>query len=483
MSTEAELELSPRHLSLKELEAMCRRGCEGKDFIGVVEENYVDFKSKPYLDDEESKIELVKDVTAIANAGGGLIIIGPKTEKRDKEKRDWVKSINPVAEELIRMDSWTDVLCKGDRVVPRFSASLVNSGFCGAGKELFWLRIKATPALDRPFVITKDWWGKTQDGRRIKGAIFGCYTRDGAENVDLFSAETIQRYIAAGMRKGGSDTQEQLVQDVLGELRELRSVVANIPRPQVPQENDSLEDFLGIAEERIDLSKGYTYLYAVPHKPGDIQDFWDKDKNAYKLIDEPPSLRSGGWDLRTAFSEHPIAARNWWETMNGDRKYIALSRSGELFSASSVSEFLDWGIDRYQQQVPAGNNTILLNSFALTEYVDTFCHAMEVLKGILGDSTGYRMIFGVKPPKGSVYSLLRPIEVGMFFRDVVGRSDGGQIRIEVPVEESIPQEVAGRLMIEIYASLFAHTDDKAYLVQNEQGKLMVDETKFPKIGA
>lgn len=52
------------------------------DLLGERERSWLDFKQSPYvLDGERGKSELAKDVTAVANSGGGCIVIGVRTRK------------------------------------------------------------------------------------------------------------------------------------------------------------------------------------------------------------------------------------------------------------------------------------------------------------------------------------------------------------------------------------------------------------------
>lgn len=49
---------------------------------GVIEDTQIEFKATPYqLDQESAKHELAKDVSALANSHGGIILIGFRTNK------------------------------------------------------------------------------------------------------------------------------------------------------------------------------------------------------------------------------------------------------------------------------------------------------------------------------------------------------------------------------------------------------------------
>jgi len=55
--------------------------------MGIAEDEQLDFKRSPYqLAEDRQKMELAKDISALANAGGGLILIGIET-RQDAERQ------------------------------------------------------------------------------------------------------------------------------------------------------------------------------------------------------------------------------------------------------------------------------------------------------------------------------------------------------------------------------------------------------------
>lgn len=49
-------------------------------FIGEIESAYLDAKRDPYQDTDNGKLNIAKDVSALANDTGGYIVIGLRTE-------------------------------------------------------------------------------------------------------------------------------------------------------------------------------------------------------------------------------------------------------------------------------------------------------------------------------------------------------------------------------------------------------------------
>ena len=67
--------------TVEDVEELLREGRES-EFVGVRESAWLDFKNSPYvLKTEKGKVELAKDVAAMANSGGGCIAVGVTTRK------------------------------------------------------------------------------------------------------------------------------------------------------------------------------------------------------------------------------------------------------------------------------------------------------------------------------------------------------------------------------------------------------------------
>src|SRR5205809_3869016 len=80
-----------------------------KDFIGILEDETLEFKAVPYqLNDDRAKQELAKDVTALANVGGGMILVGIRTEKDLAHLGDEVKEIRPFAQNIANIEQYYD---------------------------------------------------------------------------------------------------------------------------------------------------------------------------------------------------------------------------------------------------------------------------------------------------------------------------------------------------------------------------------------
>jgi hypothetical protein len=93
----------------------------GGDFvplIGVREDLELEFKRQPYqLDAEGGKFELAKDICAMANARGGVIVLGVQTEGREESPLDEAVRIRALARGLVDEERYIAIAT--ERIYPR----------------------------------------------------------------------------------------------------------------------------------------------------------------------------------------------------------------------------------------------------------------------------------------------------------------------------------------------------------------------------
>jgi hypothetical protein len=98
-----------RHGSVSQIkEALERRSFE--ELVGLVEDTAFEGKDTPYsLDTDWGKFELAKDVSAMANAAGGVIVLGVRTSK-NAEQEDEVTEIRLLPPDRVNIPRHQDVL-------------------------------------------------------------------------------------------------------------------------------------------------------------------------------------------------------------------------------------------------------------------------------------------------------------------------------------------------------------------------------------
>jgi hypothetical protein len=91
----------------KELIAFLDRG-EFDALIGAVETGEIDFKRSPYrLDEPPQAFELAKDVSALANApAGGILVVGFQTRAFEESGLDTVETVHPFPRTMFDRERW-----------------------------------------------------------------------------------------------------------------------------------------------------------------------------------------------------------------------------------------------------------------------------------------------------------------------------------------------------------------------------------------
>ena len=70
---------TPKEMAPEDVLSVLDSG-EFEELCGAIESEAIEFKGAPYrFDSNKDKIELAKDISALANAGGGIIVMGVRT--------------------------------------------------------------------------------------------------------------------------------------------------------------------------------------------------------------------------------------------------------------------------------------------------------------------------------------------------------------------------------------------------------------------
>jgi hypothetical protein len=188
-----------------------------EQFVGTPEGLEVEFKREPYrLEQDDQKFELAKDVSALANAAGGVIIIGVRTQRDDIAAVDVVAEIRLLAPGLVDEQRYASTI--SDRVYPRLRELHVRFYPVGESAERGLVAIDVPPQeeVDRYFLIQ---WPITEPDARTPGWLVGIAIRS-VGRVEVRRIGEIHTLINRGLSVG-----RQLA-DVAEGLAELREELA-----------------------------------------------------------------------------------------------------------------------------------------------------------------------------------------------------------------------------------------------------------------
>jgi hypothetical protein len=202
---------------------------EFERFIGATESLEVEFKGEPYrLEAAAQKFELAKDVSALANAAGGVIVVGARTASDDATAVDVVTAIRSFDRDLVNTTQYEDTI--GERIYPRLREIHARFFAIAGDEERGVVAIDVPPQLesDRYFLIQKP---MDEGSDRIPGWLVGLAIR-GIGRVEVRQIAEIHAIISRGLNFGG-----QLVDiaEAVAELREADGITST-DIPEAPAE-------------------------------------------------------------------------------------------------------------------------------------------------------------------------------------------------------------------------------------------------------
>ena len=168
-----------------------------QDVLGTAEAGWVDFKESPYvLDGDKGRWELAKDVAAMANAGGGLIVLGIATNRETYDTHDVASELKPFARPLVNVDAYKGVLT-GWVVPPQYPSFQWFESPDTADRHFLVITVKALPPGEGYALVRRTVAG---EGKEIRS--FGVPVRRG-DDTEWLTAERLQSLIGRGMVEGG----------------------------------------------------------------------------------------------------------------------------------------------------------------------------------------------------------------------------------------------------------------------------------------
>ena len=315
-----------------EIEAILTAG-NFNALIGEVENERLECKAAPYqLEHDHQKLELAKDVSGLANAEGGVILIGVRTERSPTHFGDEISEVRVFPRTLVDPNRYHDILQTW--VYPTLRDIQIRWFPSAHNQEggLVAIFISSQSMARRPILVTKT---VDDTGRRVE-AIFGYFERRQAD-VAPMSVHELQSLLRDGLRF------ESLNQP-LGIILETLQRPQGERAPEVPQIRELLDGRLEGALTTVGLQQVPAFiLTAVPTDRVEIPSLFETREAAIvRLLEQPPELHPAGFGLRTG-APAAIVRGELRQTVARGRKILELWRDGTLiFAATGGANFLCW---------------------------------------------------------------------------------------------------------------------------------------------
>lgn len=323
--------------------ALSSWGTHPERLLDVPESQEIEFKTAPYLlANDRDKLEFAKDVAAMANGGGGVIVIGIKTERDPNIGQDVSKEIRPVAPGSVNAEAMRAVA--RDWIYPPSRSIEIRDWTDGPGQLLVSIRVP--PFHESPGLALVR---AAELGTGVERRMFSVPVRGGG-SVDFHTPGEVYEWIRRGrlvLLSGRPEPAEEA-----GAADQAAQVQAQLDRARTILGNEDWPTFL---------------LQAWTTTPALVERMHDTD-GVRGLFTEPPSLRSSGFNFRWWGPGGPeVDVGGGLRVPGRNRGTFWLTPTGILTVAATAGpDLLGWAMERYSQRPT-------INPLTLVELTLEFC--------------------------------------------------------------------------------------------------------------
>ncbi|MEK6335916.1 MAG: ATP-binding protein [Acidobacteriota bacterium] len=347
---------------------------EFDSLVGEIENEWFECKGQPYqVNTQTGKRELAKDVSSFANINGGYILIGLKTKSGPTHFGDEVEKLRPLDPGLVDTAQYRMII--RDWIYPEIDDLTVNwiALKDKTNKGIVVIKIPRQKQSSKPFLIRN-----VLDEKKRVEIQFG-FAQRSEDSSQHLSVENLQRTLQAGLyyeRRVSErfDSLEALLNQSIEHSRGLqysRSLTENKTdfgkgmAESYPGQLSEIEMRIEVALSESKLSQARVFILSVEPVPaGELKTiFQTSEGTVRKSLEDPPTLRQGGFALQT-HEQARIIKGELIRVLNEKYKILDLYRDGTLiFAVSADSNFLAWA---------STGDDLRLNPVALIESVYNF---------------------------------------------------------------------------------------------------------------
>jgi hypothetical protein len=444
---------------------------------GTVEDGQIEFKGSPYqLSSDTSKCELAKDVSALANSEGGVIVLGVRTSQDQLSPVEYVDDCRPFDQVLFKADQYRKIL--DDWICPA-AVSVEVSWFPSispAGKGLAAIIVPAGLSENKPYLVAR----LIDNDGKVRGTQFGYYERV-QDRVPATSVEIIRGYVRDGMRN--LEIMQRL-SNIETFLADSRSVV----KPRLSDEE--LFTRISQAEEAVERSsQANLILAALPTTACAFPELFHSGSAAIvRLLTNPPVLRQDGFAAtpRNIYQQQPeiVQGRLRRLAARGNR-LIELWEDGTLIAVGpGDDDMLCWFMRNQKNPEPG----LPIRNFVLAEVTLNFCHLAAEVFGNADPkpkALTFTLMLDNMTEDGVPCSLSSVPDDGPFGGGGHGRRDASSTTItsnfNIPLEGLDAGIVAYHLLGRLYAEFGFNYDDMPYIERDGDARRITPSSLFRKL--
>jgi hypothetical protein len=448
----------PRFITLTEIDAILQSG-DFTRLFGAFEDDHLECKSAPYnLDQEREKMELAKDVSALANTDGGIILLGVQTEQEPTYQGDIIRRVGCFAQQRIDFGQYERVI--SDWVLPSIPGlRLVWHASAANGNEgIVSILVPQEASRERPYVVTK----LVENTGRTVGTYVGFFERTRDSATPTKPSELRDR-LRDGRRFAELDTR-------LGNIEEM---IGRITPGQEPQQPAFGAEIIFGRVQRARREMGYEgkpalSLAAWPLQSTDFPNLFESHEvPVVRLLEQPPRLRDGGFDFATRRLSAIVEGR-LRRCLIPEHKILEVWRDGPLICVVPGDDWhLCWGMRS------TAETGLRINNLALAETVYLFCDwTLKVygnavpppetfkIRVMLSDMTVNGIVCSLSPYRPNDFT------IGENQRPAPGAQAGQHFEIDVERATGNAGVMAYRILSDVYAWFGFNSAEMPYVDRN-----------------
>lgn len=359
-----------KNLSLDEIRGILESG-DLDQLVGVIENYQVECKKAPYhLVEESHKREFAKDVSGLANASGGLILLGAETIKDPTHSGDEISTIHLFRQERVDQGRYMDVLQSW--VYPTLKNVVIKwfKSINDPQEGIVAIDVPLQPETQRPFLITKTAEVNSKSGKvKMSEVLFG-YAERRRDETPPTSVQEIQARLKDGLHFSSLNEQLESIQETLQSLQ--------ISRQSFPTSSpyDLLDERIGLVLSELELGESApTYiLAAAPKETVEIPGlFASKDTEIVRILQRVHALRPSGFNIDTRGRAARIVGGNRRRSLEPKDATLNLWRGGMLIFAEDAVRSVCW------QPVKKIGTPLRINQLAMIETVFLFAEMSRLV--------------------------------------------------------------------------------------------------------
>ncbi len=345
------------------------------DLIDVVEDAQIEAKRSPYqLSHDGQKQELAKDVSALGNGAGGIILIGFETRKDNLNAVEAITLCHPFDRTMVDAEQHRNVL--QDWICPPIHSVQIEwyPSLSEKGKGVAAIIVPPEAADGKPHVVKR----MVEPDGRVRGTLIGYYERV-QDRIPETSAERLRTWLRDGMR----------FDDLSQRLATIEELIASLPQisshpPEIGLTDDDIEKRIDEAKSAVERTSEPVIILAAASedRSGFPQLFRSRSEEVVRLLDNPPAFRKDGFGICIHLSRPSEIVRGELRRRLTSRFQILELWQDGLLTAIGEGDYdlLCWWT-RYPADPALQQKSLIIRNFVLAEVTLNFLQlAIEVFK-------------------------------------------------------------------------------------------------------